>query len=100
MFPHLRSDKLFGVLFFLIRIVIDVLMSHEMLRNTSMSYMAKILTVSKVPLNFKLFADFVGQQRRLRRRQGHHKMETSKKEEKSSLQPLVSTVGKSDLAGL
>ncbi|KFH63230.1 hypothetical protein MVEG_10641 [Podila verticillata NRRL 6337] len=100
MFPHLRNDNLFGALFFMIRIVIDVLMTHEMLRNTSMATMAKILTVFKMPLNFKLFADFIGQQRRLRRRQDHHQKETSKREERTSLQPLVSIVGKSDLAGL
>ncbi|KAG0356718.1 hypothetical protein BG005_004330 [Podila minutissima] len=90
MFPHLRNDKLFGVLFFVIRIVIDVLMSHEMLRNTSMGNAPKIMTAFKVPLNFKLFVDFIGQQKRLRHRQRQQKKETGKKGGKNSVQPLAS----------
>ncbi|KAG0077835.1 hypothetical protein BGZ93_008538 [Podila epicladia] len=90
MFPRFRNDKLFGVLFFVIRIVIDVLMSHEMLRNTSMGNAPKIMTAFKVPLNFKLFADFIGQQKRLRRRQRQQQKEAGKKKEKNSVQPLAS----------
>jgi len=53
MFPYLRNDKLFGVQLFMIRIVVDVLMLHEIVRNTSMETIPKWLTIVKVPLNFK-----------------------------------------------
>ncbi|KAG0029287.1 hypothetical protein BGZ81_003960 [Podila clonocystis] len=97
MFPRFRNDKLFGVLFFIIRIVIDVLMSHEMLRNTSMGNAPKIMTAFKVPLNFKLFFDFIGQQKRLSRRQGQQQKDASKKRKMASMQPLASIEGKNDL---
>ncbi|KAG0338416.1 hypothetical protein BG000_004001 [Podila horticola] len=99
MFPRFRNDKLFGMLFFIIRIVVDVIMSHEMLRNTSMGNAPKIMTAFKVPLNFKLFVDFIGQQKRLHRRQGQQQNDVSKKGEMISIQSLASIEGKSDLYG-
>ncbi|KAG0037937.1 hypothetical protein BGZ82_001525 [Podila clonocystis] len=76
---HLH-DNLFGLLFVLSRFVLDALMTHELMRNTSMISVCKLLITIKVPLNIKFFADWVRQQRRLRRRQGQQKEEAIQEE--------------------
>ncbi|KAG0345639.1 hypothetical protein BG004_003385 [Podila humilis] len=67
-FPGRRNDKLFGVMFIICRILIDLPLSHEMVRNTSMTLPCKILTLVKIPMNFKLFADWIKQQQNQRKR--------------------------------
>lgn len=85
MFPHLRHDDLFGLLFVLSRFVIDALMTHELLRNTSMAPLCKFLIASKVPVNIKFFIDWIKQQRRLRRRQSQQREEPKPLEERVPL---------------
>ncbi|KAF9293643.1 hypothetical protein BGZ74_011603 [Mortierella antarctica] len=58
-FPSLRDDNLFGLLFFIFRIVLDSLMAHETLRNTTMTPMGKFVTIIKNPLNVKFFVDYI-----------------------------------------
>ncbi|KAI9238454.1 MAG: hypothetical protein BYD32DRAFT_265138 [Podila humilis] len=85
MFPHLRHDDLFGLTFVLSRFVMDALMTHELLRNTSMAPLCKFLIASKVPVNIKFFIDWIKQQRRLRRRQGQQREEPKTLKEKAPL---------------
>lgn len=75
MFPRLRHDNLFGLLFILTRFVLDALVTHELMRNTSMIPLCKLLIATKVPVNIKFFADWMRQQRRLRRRQRQQREE-------------------------
>ncbi|KAF9274518.1 hypothetical protein BGZ74_004324, partial [Mortierella antarctica] len=66
-FPQLRHDTLFGLVYFITQMVLDPLMAHEILRNTTMTPMGKFVTVIKNPLNVKFFVDYIQQQKRLRR---------------------------------
>ncbi|KAG0082965.1 hypothetical protein BGZ92_011204 [Podila epicladia] len=66
-FPQLRHDELFGLVYFITRMILDPLMTHEILRNTTMTPMGKFVTVIKNPLNVKFFVDYIQQQKRLRR---------------------------------
>ncbi|KAG0323975.1 hypothetical protein BG004_003571 [Podila humilis] len=67
LFPGRRNDKLFGLMFIICRILIDLPFTHEVVRNTSMTMPCKILTLIKIPMNFKLFANWVKQQQKLRK---------------------------------
>ncbi|KAG0338419.1 hypothetical protein BG000_004004 [Podila horticola] len=72
-FPQLRHDTLFGLVYFVTRMVLDPLMTHEILRNTTMTPMGKFVTVIKNPLNVKFFIDYIQQQKRLRRQKNNLK---------------------------
>lgn len=98
MSPHLRHDDVFGLSFVLSRFVIDALMTHELLRNTSMAPLCKFLIASKVPVNIKFFIDWIKQQRRLRRRQVQQKEEPKTLEEKAPLS--VASGGIQDMSAL
>ncbi|KAF9017581.1 hypothetical protein BGZ52_004955 [Haplosporangium bisporale] len=67
-FPSLRHDNLFGLLFFVFRIVLDPLMAHEILRNTTMTPIGKAMVLIKIPVNIKFFVDWIVRQKKLRRR--------------------------------
>lgn len=72
-FPQLRHDTFFGLVYFITRMVLDPLMTHEVLRNTTMTPMGKFVTVLKNPLNVKFFVDYIQQQKRLRRQRQREK---------------------------
>ncbi|KAG0029288.1 hypothetical protein BGZ81_003961 [Podila clonocystis] len=64
--PCLRHDNLFGLLFFIFWIMLDPLMAHEILRNTTMTPIGKAMVLIKIPVNIKFFVDWVVRQKKLR----------------------------------
>ncbi|KAF9333123.1 hypothetical protein BG006_003996, partial [Podila minutissima] len=63
-----RDDNLFTMLLFIFRIVLDPLMAHETLRNTTMTPIGKAMVLIKIPVNIKFFVDWIVWQKKLRRR--------------------------------
>ncbi|KAG0082966.1 hypothetical protein BGZ93_008539 [Podila epicladia] len=90
-FPSLRDDNLFGLLFFIFRIALDPLMAHEILRNTTMTPIGKAMVLIKVPLNIKFFVDWIVRQKKLRRRALQQRPHGDVVEEKKMAQRRVAS---------
>ncbi|KAF9426522.1 hypothetical protein BGZ94_006397 [Podila epigama] len=70
LYKPLRNDFLFGATFFLLRLVYDPLLTHEMLFNRPDFFVIGQWLISlKLPLYAKFFYDFVRQQQRLRKKE-------------------------------
>ncbi|KAG0035877.1 hypothetical protein BGZ82_005010 [Podila clonocystis] len=83
MFKRLRNDMLFGAVFVLMRLVYDILFSHEILRNwTQMGAPWKAFILIKTAFNFKYFQGWVVQQIALRTRERKAREEKKKPLEK------------------
>lgn len=80
-FPSLRHDNLFGLLFFLFRIVLDPLMAHEILRNTTMTPIGKAMVLIKIPVNIKFFVDWIVRQKKLHRQAQRQKILLQRQED-------------------
>ncbi|KAG0037936.1 hypothetical protein BGZ82_001524 [Podila clonocystis] len=90
-FLCLRYDNLFGLFFFIFRIVLDPLMAHEILRNTTMTPIGKAMVLIKIPVNIKLFVDWIVRQKKLRRRAQREPLQRDVLEEKKMAQKRVAS---------